>query len=67
MLSFQVRNLLLDPSLQIPVDAVWKQESIAAAGEEIKCLEPWRIQGQISNVGGAVLEFSGTEIGRAHV
>lgn len=60
MLSFQVRNLLLDPSLQIPVDAVWEQESIAAAGEEIKCLEPWRIQGQISNVGGAVLEFSGT-------
>ncbi len=60
MLSFQVRNLLLDPSLQIPVDAVWNQESIATAGDEIKCLEPWRIQGRICNVGGAVLEFSGT-------
>lgn len=60
MLSFQVRNLLLDPSLHIPVEAVWERESIPMADEEIKCLDVWKIQGQISNVGGAVLEFVGS-------
>lgn len=60
MLSYQVRNLLLDPSLHIPVEAVWEMDSISEGSEEIPCLEPWRIQGQISNVGGAVLEFEGS-------
>lgn len=60
MLSFQVKNLLLDPSLHIPVKAVWDQADIPSADGVIPCLEPWRIEGQISNVGGAVLEFSGS-------
>ena len=60
MLSVQVKNLLLDPSLVIPVEAVWERESILTVDGETPCLEPWRIQGKISNVGGAVLEFEGT-------
>lgn len=60
MLSFQVRNLLLDPSLHIPVEAVWENHTICTGNEEVECLEPWRIEGQLSNVGGEVLEFEGT-------
>lgn len=60
MLSFQVKNLLLDPSLRIPVKAVWEKETILTVDGETACLAPWCIQGEIFNVGGAVLEFNGT-------
>lgn len=60
MLSYQVRNLLLDPSLHIPVEAVWEKSSIPSGSEEIPCLEPWKIQGELLNIGGAVIEFNGS-------
>ena len=58
MLIFQVRNLLLDPSLHIPVEATWEIDRVHTGEEEVHFLEPWHIQGEIVNVGGDALEFS---------
>lgn len=59
MLSFAVKNLLADPSLKIPVEAVWDIPCIEDGGERFPCLEPWNIKGELLNVSGDAILFEG--------
>ena len=65
MFSFQIRPLLKDPSLRIPVAATWEIPKVSDGFTDYDCLEPWKIQGDIFYVGmdetgKDVIEFSGS-------
>ena len=65
MFSFQVRPLLKDPSLRIPVEDTWSIPEVSDGSFTYPCLEPWKIEGELFYVGmdesgKDVIEFAGT-------
>ena len=65
MFSFQIRPLIQDPSLRIPVQATWDIPEVSDGYAAYRCLTPWQIQGEIfyvgmDEMGEDVIEFSGT-------
>jgi uncharacterized protein len=60
MFSYPVRDLLADPSLQIPVEATWTISSVKSGPETYKCLSPWVIKGILKGISDRVVEFNGT-------
>ena len=64
MFSFQIRPLLKDPSLRLPVEATWNIPEVSDGFSTYRCLEPWDIKGELFYVGmdetgKDVIEFSG--------
>ena len=60
MEAYNVRSLLCNPSGIITVSETLELACLVSGGEEIPLLEPIRVSGQISAVGGGVLRFDGT-------
>lgn len=60
MLSFPVRELLADPSLEIPVETEWNIPSVDSGPDTYVFDTPWKIKGHIINIGGDRLAFIGT-------
>ena len=59
MLNYSEKNILLDPSLRIPVSDSLDVPSVVAGGETVPCLTPLDVEGEIVNVSGDALEFRG--------
>ena len=60
MLTYQVKSLIKDPSLVIPVQESLEMEVSAFGGEPVEFLEPVRVEGTLRHVGGWIIEFKGT-------
>jgi len=60
MLSFQVKNLLQDPSLSVPVKDTWQVPEVKVGEEVYPCLSDWEIEGSLRSVSGEAVVFDGT-------
>lgn len=60
MLTYQVKSLIKDPGLSLPVHEVLEQEELILGGERVRFLSPVTIDGALRHIGGWIIEFKGT-------
>ena len=60
MLTYQVKSLIKDPGLSLPVHEVLEQEELILGGERVRFLTPVTIDGALRHIGGWIIEFKGT-------